>query len=459
MRRLRLALAAILLLAALPWSAAQTGTGNQTGNVTEGEPPEPGQPRPITVDAPRLLLALAAIIGLGFVGFLVFDRFRIADTLFLIGFGILLAGFGLLDVELFRAFQPLVAVFALLIIMFDAGLDLRFGDLAVPRMGWAVVFSTLGFLGTMALVGAIGHYVLGLAWVLALILGCAATDTAGLVILPIISQLGVPGKIKTALLVETSLPDVYAVTLVLVLMDVALARDVAVDVGVAVGDLVGGFSVTLFAGLVAGVLWIRALGWLAKRRYAYMTTLAVVLGLNWGVGVLGGSGPLAVLAFGLVIGNRALLGKWSEVGRVKVFRDMTQFNGEVAFLVRSFFFVYLGLILDLGAFTTRFILISLLIVVAIIVARVGAVYTMTLKPGAMRNHRGLLIAAIPRGMTAAVVSTLPATRGIQGTEAFAAYAVVVIILTNLMFTIGLFLFFRGATKPAKEVDEAEGTAA
>lgn len=447
-------LAAVVLLAALPWSSAQNDTGNQNGNGMGEGPSDLGPPRTITVDAARLLLALAAIIGLGFLGFLVFDRFRIADTLFLIGFGILLAWLGFLDVELFRAFQPLVAGFALLIIMLDAGLDLRFGDLAVPRMGWAVVFSTIGFVGTMALVGALAHYVLGLSWVLAFILGCAVTDTAGIVILPIVSQLEVPGKVKTALLVESALPDVYAVTLVLVLMDMALARDVAVDVGTTVGNLLGGFSVTLVVGLLAGVLWIRALGWLATRRYAYMTTLAVVLGLNWAVGMVGGSGPIAVLAFGLVIGNRALLGKWSEVGRVKVFRDMSQFNGEVAFLVRSFFFVYLGLILDLGRITTRFFLISLLIVGAIILARSFAVYTMTLKRGPMRNHRGLLIAAIPRGMTAAVVSTLPATRGIQGTEAFAAYAVVVIILTNLMFTVGLYLFFRGATKPAKEVDEA-----
>ncbi|HLE47173.1 MAG TPA: hypothetical protein VI818_02660, partial [Candidatus Thermoplasmatota archaeon] len=109
-----------------------------------------------TINAGRLLLTLAAIIGLGFAGFLVFDRFRIADTIFLIAFGILLAWFGLLDVELFRSFQPLVAVFAVLIIMFDAGLDLRFGDLAIPKMGWGIAFSTFGFLLTTGLVAAVG---------------------------------------------------------------------------------------------------------------------------------------------------------------------------------------------------------------------------------------------------------------------------------------------------------------
>lgn len=464
MRGLRVVLAALVLLTLLPWSSAQD---NETGNRTAdggGSGDVLGETRTITVDASRLLLTLAAIIGLGFAGFLVFDRFRIADTIFLIGFGIVLSAFGLLDVDLFRAFQPLVAGFALLIIMLDAGLDLRFGDLAAG-MGWGIAFSTLTFLLTVGLVGALVHFTVDLSWVLSLILGCAVTDTAGLIILPIVGQLNVPGRVKTALLVDTSLPDVLSVTLVLVLINIALAsQEAAAEAGAAVTnvtapsfdlsgtatDILGGFSLTLLAGFLAGAFWIRALGWLAKRRYAYMTTLAAVLGLNWAVGALGGSGPIAVLAFGLVIGNRALFGPWSKVERPRVFQDMTQFNGEVAFLVRSFFFVYLGLILDLGAFTPWFTFIALLIVAAIVAARAGASYALTLRPGPLRDYRRLLIAMLPRGTTAAVVSTLPATRGVEGTEAFAAYAVVVIMITNLIFTVGLFLFFRKATHPAPE---------
>jgi cell volume regulation protein A len=408
------------------------------------------------INAGRLLLTLAAIIGLGFAGFLVFDRFRIADTIFLIGFGILLSYYGFLDANLFRSFQPLIAVFAVLIIMFDSGLDLRFGDLAIPKMGWAIVWSTLGFLLCLGLVAALVHYVLALPWLLALILGAAVTDTAGLVILPILGQLGVPGKVKTALLVETSLPDVYAITLVIVLINVIQPQQAASDWGSTTGSIVGGFTTTLLIGAIAGALWIRALGWLATRRYAYMTTLAAILALNWIVAAVGGSGPVAVLVFGLLIGNRALLGKWSDVGRQKVFRDMTQFNGEVAFLVRSFFFVYLGVILDVRLLTTKFILVSLLIVAAIVVARALAVYIMAPLSAGMSNYRGLLIAAIPRGTTAAVVSTLATTRKIPGTQDFPAYAVAVILVTNLLFTIGLYLFFRGATKPAKQEADAAG---
>jgi hypothetical protein len=211
--------------------------------------------------------------------------------------------------------------------------------------------------------------------------------------------------------------------------------------GAQAGQILSGFALTLVVGRFAGLLWIRALGWLAKRRYVYMTTLAAVLALNWGVGALDGSGPIAVLAFGLVIGNRALVGKWSKVGSPKVFTDMAQFNGEVAFLVRSFFFVYLGLILDVSALTLAFILGALLVLVAIMAARGVAVWLMTVKSDSMRPFRRLLMATIPRGMTAAVVSTLPATQGIGGTEAFVAYAVVVIIVTNLLFTVGLFLFW------------------
>lgn len=435
-----------VILAAGPAAEAQNETATETPS------PETGRP---AVDAGRLLLTLAAIIGLGFLGFLVFDRFRIADTIPLIGFGILLAAWGVLDPELLRSFQPVVAAFAVLIIMFDASLGLRFGDLAVPQMGWGVAFSTLGFLATLGLVAAIGHHVLGLSWILALILGCAVTDTAGMVILPIVHQLGVPGRVKTALLVETSLPDVYAVTLVLVLLNVVQPGTGASTTSFDATDVFGGIATTLVFGFLAGLLWVHALAWLATRRYAYMTTLAAVLALNWVVGAIGGSGPVAVLLFGLVIGNRAHLGRWADVGRPKVFRDMAQFNGEVAFLVRSFFFVYLGAILDVGALTRAFVLVAGLIVGAILVARTFAVYAMGLAPGSMRGYRGLLVATIPRGTTAAVVSTLPATRGVTGTEAFASYAVAVILLTNVFFTVGLYLFFRRGARPARGDDGSD----
>jgi potassium/hydrogen antiporter len=424
-----------LLLAALGFLALgpvlAVAQGNQTAAVDGGS----------TLNVSRILLTLALIIGLGFAGFLVFDRFRIADVIFLIGFGILLGYVGFLDVELFRAFQPLVAIFAVLIIMFDAGLGLRFGDLAIPKMGWALVLTTIGFALTLALVGAVGHFFLGLPWVLALILAAAVTDTTGLVILPIIAQLGIPSKVKTALLVETSVPDVYAITLVILLMNVADPASAA-ELGPSSGNLIGGFTSTLVIGFLVGFVWIHALGWLATRRYAYMTTLAVVLGLNWVVDAVGGSGPVAVLLFGLVIGNRVLFGKWADTGKQKVFRDMLQFNGEVAFLVRSFFFVYLGVILDVRSLTTSFVVAALLIVAAILVARTVAVYVMTPTSSGLRSYRGLLIATIPRGTTAAVLGTLPAARGLSGTEAFASYAVAVILLTNLLFTVGLFVFFQ-----------------
>ena len=434
MRRLLFALLTILVVAGVPAAFAQ---GNTTAEPTS------------QIDATKILLTLAVIIGLGFAGFLVFDRFRIADTIFLIGFGIFLAWVGFLDADLFRSFQPLVAVFAVLVIMFDSGLELRSSDLHLSRTGWGIAFSTIGFILTVSLVATVAHFLVGVDWLLALILGCAVADTAGLVILPIVSQLGVPPKVRAALIVDTSLPDVFAITLVLLLMSIAAPQDTGgADFGSTSANIVGGIATTILLGLVTGALWIRALGWLSTRQYAYMTTLAVVLALNWAVTEVGGSGPIAVLLFGIIIGNRELLGDWSEVGRQKVFRDMTQFNGEVAFLVRSFFFVYLGVILDLSTLNQRFVLTALLIVGAILLARFIAVFSLSNRASGMRNYRGLLMAAIPRGTTAAVVSTLPASRGISGTEAFASYAVVVILVTNLIFSVGLFWFFRGESKPA-----------
>jgi cell volume regulation protein A len=410
-------------------------------NTTDGETGgEPGS----SLDAQRLIAALSAIIGLGFLGFLLFDRLRIADTLILIGFGVLLGPVTqALDPGLFRTIMPLVGTFALLIIMFDGGLDLDFRDLAAA-LAWSLLFSGTGFVLAVAAVAAVAHYVLGVGWLVALMLGAALGGTSGMVVLPIVNQLKVPPKVRTGLYVETFVPDLLSITTVVILMDIALAE--GVDVREVSRNIVVSLTIAILVGVGAGLLWIKALEWLGRRRYAYMMTLAIVLFLAVAVEFLQGNGPLAVLGFGLVLGNRHMLGAWGKVERPTVFRDMQGFNNELAFLVRSFFFVALGIVLDLNVFTAEFLLFSLLVLGAIVASRVITVMLTASGSPTLRANRGLMIAMLPRGLTAAVLVSLPAAQGIPGTERFPAYALVIVVLTNAVLTLGVYLFFRAAAR-------------
>jgi hypothetical protein len=57
-----------------------------------------------------------------------------------------------------------------------------------------------------------------------------------------------------------------------------------------------------------------------------------------------------------------------------------------------------------------------------------------------------MIAMLPRGLTAAVLVSLPAAQGIPGTERFPAYALVIVVLTNAVLTLGVYVFFRAAAR-------------
>lgn len=433
---------ALLLLTLASWVASAQ---NATGEPPADSPSE-------SLDVNVILAALSAIIGLGFLGFLLFERFRVADVLILIGFGILLGPLtGILDPGLFRTIMPLIGTFALFIIMFDGGLDLDFRELAAG-IRWSLIFSTVGFVLTVGAIAVVARVVMETGWLVALMLGAALGGTSGMVVLPIIGQLKVPTQVRTGLYVETFVPDLLSITTVVILMDIALAQ--GVDVQATASGIIVSLTIATLVGVGAGLLWIKALVWLGRRRYAYMMTLAIVLFLGVSVEFLEGNGPLAVLGFGLVLANRTRFGAWGNVGRLKVFREMQAFNNELAFLVRSFFFVALGIVLDVDVFTLRFVTLALLLLAAITTARVVTVLLTTTGPSDLRSHRGLLIAMLPRGLTAAVLVSLPAARGVGGTEQFPEIALVIVVLTNLVLTVGVYMFFRGARRGRSTAPEA-----
>lgn len=76
---------------------------------------------------PQAFLLVGVIIGIGFVGSLFFERTRIPDLLSLVVIGILMGPvFGLVDASQLDTMAPYVGALALMIILFEGGLNLDF---------------------------------------------------------------------------------------------------------------------------------------------------------------------------------------------------------------------------------------------------------------------------------------------------------------------------------------------
>ena len=98
---------------------------------------------------------------------------------------------------------------------------------------------------------------------------------------------------------------------------------------------------------------------LRTRHYTYMITLAVLLPLY----VIGeGAGAMTALIFGLAITNfRYIMEKLGKDEKVLIDKKrLREFHDEITFFIKSFFFVYIGVVVSLS---WRYALFGLILVV------------------------------------------------------------------------------------------------
>ena len=102
------------------------------------------------------------------------------------------------------------------------------------------------------------------------------------------------------------------------------------------------FVVGAAFGVILGVVWLFLQEIVSLRSFCYMLTLAIVL-LAYALSEsFGGSGAFSSLLFGLVLGNEKEILKqlkWRETDILVVDPGLKRFESEVAFLIRTFFFL------------------------------------------------------------------------------------------------------------------------
>lgn len=400
-----------------------------------------------------VFFAIAALIFLGFLGNLIFSRLRFNDTVLLIALGVVLGpATGTVEVASLAKVSSIVGPLALILILFDGGLALKFRDL-LHGVGSATSLAVTGFVLTAGLVGALVSWALEIGFITGLILGAILGGTSALVVLPSLQHMKTEKRTATVLGLESALTDVLVVVVSFTLISIVELGEVLFVQDVT-SKLVITFAMSLFIGVSVGFLWLWLTPHVRDKPFGYMLTLGAMFAMyvvvEWILqDVSSGGGPLSVLAFGVVLGNASSLG---QAIRDRVGEEFTvgikKFQGEISFLVRTFFFIYLGILVDLDLLRDGYTwAIGVLILAAMVVARYLAV-AITTRSLRMRGDAAVMLAMMPRGLAAAVLAAEPATRKIPGTERFVALAFLALVLTNLLATVGgLVLERRAGPKP------------
>jgi len=130
------------------------------------------------------------------------------------------------------------------------------------------------------------------------------------------------------------------------------------------------------------------------------------------------------------------------------------FHGEVTFFIRTFFFVYMGMIITADVLEPHYLVVSSLIMLIIAAARYVSVESMVRLTDKEKSDKAALFYMLPRGLASAVLASLPVSAGLKDSRDFILYAVLIIIFSNIIMTSGVFLLER---KRANDRDETTAT--
>jgi cell volume regulation protein A len=401
---------------------------------------------------------IGAIIFLGLIGQMTFDRTGVPEPLILMIIGLIIGPImHWVPSEALEPAAPLFGTLALILILFEGGMGLEIQKI-LSGFRQATLLMLGSGLACTCLLAFVAHEALLVDWLTAFLFGTIfAGAPSGVIAIPLVNRLKVPDRIKTIVNLEASFSDVICVVTSVVL--IRLIVDGADAGGQAAWiTIVHNFVLAGAIGFPAGIIWLWTLEKeLQDRPLSYVMTLGVLMLLFSFTGLVGGSGAIAVLCFGIAMANgQPIINKISRSSELMRLswrlssaegEKVRDIHAEISFLVRTFFFVYMGVVARIAYGGWFYLLTVVAFIGAIFLARYGSLRLFELVFPRQEQYRNLYLAMIPRGLAAAVLAGMPAAEGIAGADVFIDFGFALIFLTNLYTTIGVYLLKREQNLP------------
>lgn len=385
------------------------------------------------------LVSIASIFLIGALGEIIFQRTNIPDVIWLILAGILIGPIlGFVTREELNRIAPYFAALTLVVVLFEGGSTLRLSELsrAAPRSS---VLALVGFSFATASVCVlsmaaklVGFLPEGWTWLHGWLLGAILGGSSSIIIMPAMAQARVAPQVANLVNLESAITDALCVVGTGAIIDVILT-----GVTGAAGPFVTlgkSFGIGLAIGLVAGVFWLLFLRLLRSSEHAYPVTLSALLLLYVLIDKLGGSAAMGILTVAVILGNAPSLGKVIGLKEdIELDRSVRGFHRQMAFIIKSFFFTFIGAMLGPP---WGYIVFGVLLGICLFFSRVPAVFLALLGSSLSKDERKVATVCLPRGMAAGVLATLPMARGVPDTEGLPVVVFAGVFTTILIFAVG-----------------------
>lgn len=348
-----------------------------------------------------------------------FSRRRVPDLLLLLIIGIIIGPvFKLVTPESLGGFGNVFSTITLVIILFESGSELSFNNIR-DSFKEMISLTVVSYFSIMIAIGLLGHYCLEIPWVTSFFMGAVLGGAAEAIVIPLTKQLKVTSNCKTTMVLETSFSTVICFITSIALFNAI--QDNEFSIGHVIGNVLSSFILAGILGFLGAVFWAIALQRIRTVKNSTFTTPAfvfIVYGIN---SLLGFSGEIAALTFGITLANidsvyNSIFKRFFKQQPNTLNYNERMLFSEIAFLLRTFVFIYIGISIQLTDW--RSILIGLIIVAILFVLRVLSVrYTITKRSNDYTELESMYMSClVSKGLAAAILATMLARTDIQGAE-------------------------------------------
>jgi potassium/hydrogen antiporter len=358
-----------------------------------------------------------------------FSRTKIPNVLLLLLIGIIIGPVsGVITTDFFGELGNVFTTITLVVILFESGSSLRLKDIK-SAIGSAALITIINFIVTVIITSLIARLFFSLDPLTSVFIGAIVGGTSSAVVIPMVRQLKMGEKSTSVLILESALSDVLCLVVGLALLD-GIAQG-EISAGMVFSKMWKAFLFAIIMGLFFGFLWSVLIQLIRSIKNSMFTTLAFVFILYGIVELLGLNGGIAVLSFGILLGNIELLDENATFRKVFKF-DTSGFNvnekdffSEMVFIMQTYFFVYVGISLQFGSpsiYATGFFIVLLIILLRV------PVVALLMRNGITKPEKTIMSAMTPKGLVPAVLASLPLQRGYNHGE----------VILDLGYSIVLF---------------------
>ena len=379
----------------------------------------------------EIVLIIGLIVFLAHFFTALFRRTRVPDVLLLLLLGIVLGPVtGLVKPADFGHVGGVISMFALIVILFESGIDLK-PDVIARTWRATLGLTLITFAVTIGVAYLTGFYLLGLSPMLAWILGATVGGTSAAVVIALVKSLKVAEPGGTVLILESALGDVLCIVLLLGLVEAAALG--SLHAGKMIGSIFASLVCAGIIGLIGGFVWLAVLNSVRQFPNTTFTTLAFLFILFGVSDMLGFSGAIAALAFGATLTNHLRMSFLHQATPLRnrelgvISESDVDFFMEILFLLKTFFFIYMGV--SIRFTDMRLIGIAAIFTAAVFLVRIPIV-KYNFSGGSIEwKDATLMTFMVPKGLVSAVLASIPVDRGLPGAELLRDFTYMVVFLS------------------------------